>query len=437
MQQLTKFKKTELGEIPEDWEIKKVGELLNEKTILQIQDGNHGELHPKLADFIPKGIPFLTANCVVNNRISFDNCKYLSESWLKKLRIGFATANDVILTHKGTLGLCAIVPADVKDIILSPQTTYYRLSDRITYIFLFYFFQSSFFQNKLLQMGRQSTRDYVGITSQKSLTVILPPIKEQQKIASILSKVDELIQRTDQIIEQTQILKKGLMQRLLTKGIGHTKFKKVKLLSLIIHIPDEWELKSLDEVSSITRLAGYEYTEYWKPDINGSVIALRGFNIQENKLDLNDVERISEKLSNQLIRSKLNKGDVVFPCVGSIGKAALIREDGKYHINQNIAKITAGDKLNPLFLTYFLLSEITRHQISSYNASTSQPNVLVGNLRKFLIPLPSLPEQDKINRIITPIYSLLESEMNHRVNVLKLKKGLMQQLLTGKIRVTI
>ena len=59
------------------------------------------------------------------------------------------------------------------------------------------------------------------------LTVFIPPKQEQQKIASILSKVDELIQKTDQIIEQTQRLKKGLMQKLLTKGIGNTKFKKL------------------------------------------------------------------------------------------------------------------------------------------------------------------------------------------------------------------
>ena len=59
----------------------------------------------------------------------------------------------------------------------------------------------------------------------KKIRIPLPPIKEQQKIASILSNVDELIQKTEQIIEQTQRLKKGLMQRLLTKGIGHTKFK--------------------------------------------------------------------------------------------------------------------------------------------------------------------------------------------------------------------
>ena len=65
------------------------------------------------------------------------------------------------------------------------------------------------------------------------------PLKEQQKIASILSNVDNLIQKTDQIIEQTQRLKKGLMQRLLTKGIGHTKFKKTELGE----IPEEWQFE--------------------------------------------------------------------------------------------------------------------------------------------------------------------------------------------------
>ena len=70
-----------------------------------------------------------------------------------------------------------------------------------------------------------------------------PSLKEQQKIASILSNVDELIQKTEQIIEQTQRLKKGLMQRLLTKGIGHTKFKKTELGE----IPEEWQINNLME----------------------------------------------------------------------------------------------------------------------------------------------------------------------------------------------
>ncbi|MDQ6666688.1 MAG: hypothetical protein M3Y53_00505 [Thermoproteota archaeon] len=122
----TKFKKTSIGEIPEEWEIKSIGDLLKERVILELQDGNHGELHPKQQHFTRSGIPCIAANCITNNRISFDKCQFLPEERLKKLRIGFAKGNDVILNHKGTLCPTAIVPQDKAIVILSPQTTYYR-----------------------------------------------------------------------------------------------------------------------------------------------------------------------------------------------------------------------------------------------------------------------------------------------------------------------
>lgn len=79
-----------------------------------------------------------------------------------------------------------------------------------------------------------------------------------------------------------------------------------------------------------------------------------------DRLDLGNVETISKEPSNQLSRSKLCRGDVVFPCVGSIGKAAVINENEKYHINQNIAKITPNDTLSSQFLTNVLLSDTTK-----------------------------------------------------------------------------
>jgi len=90
-----------------------------------------------------------------------------------------------------------------------------------------------------------STRTKLNQSQLRRIPIPIPPIKEQQKIASILSNVDSLIQKTDQIIEQTPILKKGLMQRLLTKGIGHTKFKEIELelKFLKLSIPIDWEIK--------------------------------------------------------------------------------------------------------------------------------------------------------------------------------------------------
>ncbi|WP_270565081.1 restriction endonuclease subunit S [Clostridium beijerinckii] len=198
-------------------------------------------------------------------------------------------------------------------------------------------------------------------------------------------------------------------------------------------IPVEWKYKKLEEISSITRLAGAEYSDIWETDKNGKIIALKGYNIGENKLILEDIERITEEMSNRLIRSKLFKNDIVFPCVGTIGKATLINEDNKYHINQNIAKITPNEGIDPLYLTYFLMSMFTKKQIQKFNTSSSQPNVLVGNLRRFNVNIPSLKEQKEISLILSSLDEQIEITDNLIEKTKELKKGLMQKLLTKGI----
>lgn len=108
-------------------------------------------------------------------------------------------------------------------------------------------------------------------------------------------------------------------------------------------VPNGWNIKTLNEVSKITRLAGAEYSDVWETNPNGEIIALRGYNIGNNHINLRDVERITQEMPLKLSRSKLFKDDIVFPCVGSIGKAYLVKEDNRFHINQNIAKLTPDE----------------------------------------------------------------------------------------------
>ena len=110
----------------------KIREALERKLITDLQDGNHGEKHPKVSDFTESGIPFVTANCVSDGLINVVNAYKLADEWLRILRIGFAKSGDVLLTHKGTVGEVAVVPANLNTLILSPQVTYYRLSNSIS-----------------------------------------------------------------------------------------------------------------------------------------------------------------------------------------------------------------------------------------------------------------------------------------------------------------
>lgn len=198
-------------------------------------------------------------------------------------------------------------------------------------------------------------------------------------------------------------------------------------------VPKGWEVKTLNEVSKITRLAGAEYSDVWETNPHGEIIALRGYNIGNNHINLRDVERITQEMSLKLSRSKLFKDDIVFPCVGSIGKAYLVKEDNRFHINQNIAKLTPDETVDPLYLTYCLLSKESENQIMKFNTSSSQPNVLVGNLRKFEFQFPlSVLEQQKIAKILSTWDQAISTTKRLIDNSTQQKKALMQQLLTGK-----
>ncbi|KAF6552396.1 restriction endonuclease subunit S [Bacillus sp. EKM202B] len=216
----TKFKKTKVGEIPREWEVKTFNDLLREGYIIDIQDGNHGNSHPKANDYVTRGIPFIMANNLVNGTLDLVNCKFLKKEQTDKLRIGFSIEGDVLLTHKGTIGKAAIVPRVESYVMLTPQVTYYRVDgSRLSNKFLKYFFEGEYFQNRLEKLSAQSTRSYIGITNQKNLLMAMPTLEEQEQIVRNLEVFDEKLGNEVAKLEQFQILKKGLMQSLLTGKI--------------------------------------------------------------------------------------------------------------------------------------------------------------------------------------------------------------------------
>lgn len=174
------------------WNVQTVQALISSGHLLDIQDGNHGERHPKVSDFIDEGVPFVMANCLRFGHIDLDVSYKLDPRWLRHLRVGFGKANDVLISHKGTVGEIAIISDETPIVILSPQVTYYRTGNGLLPKFLAGYFSTRWFQSNLAKEAIQSTRAYIGITRQKQMPVPLPPLPLQQAFARRVEAIEAL-----------------------------------------------------------------------------------------------------------------------------------------------------------------------------------------------------------------------------------------------------
>lgn len=204
-------------DVAEGWKVTTVGKLLKEKYIKNIQDGNHGKIHPKSSDYVDEGIPFIMANTLSDGKIDFAKSKKLPKVITDKLRIGFSLPGDILLSHKGTVGQVAIVPdkLDYPYLMLTPQVTYYRTDQEfLNNKFLYYVLSSFYFQNQIEKLSSQSTRAYVGITSQGSLKIAIPDDTNEQKIiVEILEKIENNKRLSDRKIQSSQSLQKSLINQ--------------------------------------------------------------------------------------------------------------------------------------------------------------------------------------------------------------------------------
>ena len=261
----------------------------------------------------------------------------------------------------------------------------------------------------------------------------LPPLSEQRKIAAILSSVDDAIEKTQAVIDQVQVVKRGLMQELLTRGLPgrHTRFKQTEIGT----IPQEWELKRLSEVASVqTGLA--------KNTANAgplSVPYLRVANVQDGFLDLTEVKSVNVR-EDALSRYQLKPGDVLFTEGGDadkLGRGTIWNGEIELCLHQNHIFVARPlGNIRPTFLSLYRGS--SRGKSYFLNCSKQTTNLASMNstqLKNLPLPVPRLDEQDGIADRLEAIDSRLSCEEECLNGLNRLKSALMSVLLTGEVRV--
>jgi type I restriction enzyme S subunit len=276
--------------------------------------------------------------------------------------------------------------------------------------------------------------------------IYLPESKpEQTKIAEILSTVDRAIEQTEALIAKQQRLKTGLMQDLLTRGIdehGNLRSEETHQFkdSPLGRIPVEWEVRTIDELanhvgSGVTPTGGDAvYTK-------DGVLFLRSQNIYCDGLYLNDVAYISEAIHNTMLRSEVFENDVLLNITGaSIGRCCQMPAlSGKANVNQHVCAIRLNHTTNAKasFLAAVLESSIGQNQIAQFNAGGNREGLNYQQVRGFNIPWPDETEEfERVRNILGSASDALKEGFVTLNKLRVLKTALMQDLLTGRKRVT-
>lgn len=250
-----------------------------------------------------------------------------------------------------------------------------------------------------------------------------PNIQEQQKIASILTAVDEVIESTTAQINKLKDLKAGMMQELLTKGIGHTEFKD----SPVGRIPKAWEVVKTGQVTK-SIVPGRNKPKRLDGDIPWITISdIDDVYISKSKNNFGVSKAVLAEASGKTVP----KDSVVMTVVGEFGLSAVAACE--LVLNQQLHAFVCSTKISPMYLCLVLRFQKT--QLEKLATQTTIAYMNKENTESLLIPLPSIDEQKKITEIVLSIENSIVKK-NLRLNTLQSsKKALMQDLLTGKIRV--
>lgn len=292
----------------------------------------------------------------------------------------------------------------------------------------------------LLLKSTETLKKYAGDTATPILNKgafsiiklgVIESLPEQKKIAEILSTVDDAIQNTKAQIEKTKELKKGLMQKLFSEGIGHTEFKDSKLG----RIPKEWEVMRLGEVSPDL---SYGLTIRPKFEEDG-IPLISARELRSGVINYNKAPRISIESYNYLSKkAKPKKGDIFLSKTGTIGLVAIYDSNTTIAITQNIAYIrNIEDDLHTSFLLQFIKSNRFISKAKSLGNQSTIIDLQLGDIRKMMIPIPSLDEQNKISHMLESVQSKISNLELELSSNQELKKGLMQKLLSGEVRVNV
>lgn len=428
----TRFQETPVGKIPKEWQIAKIKDVFDFQRGFSYRKEDISE--------VPSSIRFITIDDIekeggrkkdanpiyLKEELRIDNRFLLNEGDLliantdmsKGFIIGAPLYIDNELTKQGRL------------LIYSMDLTKLIQKKHVNTKFFFYLLSWSYIRKIMRSYAQGTNVLHLNHELVKNLYIPLPPLEEQWGIAEVLSSVDQAIEATERLIEKLEKVKRGLMQELLTKGIGHKEFKETP----IGKIPKEWQIVTFKEVAGINeKPSGSENVTELVARIPMELVPEEGIYAKYELVDFKKVKSYVRVKAGDILLAKIT------PSFEN-GKQGIVPDDvpgGIAFATTEVYAITPL-RIDRMFLFYLLKWEkyrkILEHKMTGTTGRKRVPREVLENLQ---IPLPPYEEQKRIASLLKSLDELIEIEKERKLRLERLKRGLMELLLTGRVRVRV
>lgn len=376
---------------------------------------------------IKKVVSVTKYNGIVDSLEYFDKTVFSKDLSGYKIIERNQFAYSTIHLNEGSIGYL-----DICDVaVLSPMYTVFKINEeKLNRDFLYDSLKSHKYLNIYNQIGEGSIdrRASISFSKFKEIEISVPPLKEQKKIAEILSTVNSQIDDMDILIKKTKELMKGLMQRLLTKGIGRKELKQTELGE----IPLEWQVIKIEDICDIV-----DYRGKTPNKVESGIFLVTAKNIGKGFINYQSSSEFikEEDYDSTMSRGIPKVGDVLFTTEAPLGNVANVDREN-IALAQRVIKFRGNKEIvNNYYLKYYMLGETFQGNILNEATGSTVLGIKGSRLKKILLAIPSLEEQKQISNILSSVDIQIEKHEDKKTKLGKLKKGLMQQLLTGKVRV--
>jgi len=402
------MKQTEIGLLPEDWEVIKLGEVAN-----IVGGGTPSTFN---SNYWNGNIEWFTPTEVGYSKYLFSSRRKITDLGFKNASANLLPQNSILLTTRAGIGDLGILKIEActnqgfQSIVckqdLNFEYAYYLIATK---------------KDELIKHASGSTFLEISPNKIKNIQIPLPPLPEQKAIAEVLSDADTWIESLVQLIAKKRLIKQGAMQELLSPK-------------------EDWEVKKLGDLTKIfTKQTGFDYSAYIKPSLvriktDETIPFIQNKDFKNKWINLNTDYFIPKSIALNFPKIVLNEKALLVSISGSVGNVGVYDLPDLAFIGGAVAILKFKNPLLIDWVSVYLQSDAGQIKLLNNVKSGSHQNLILDDIRKIEILFPDFPEQTRIAKILSDMDAELEALEGQLGKARKVKQGMMQELLTGRVR---